>query len=208
MTSQLLTKSGYLAEDHYVTTADGYRLNIVRAISPFVVDIVKEQVAHKQPVLFVHGITSSSLLFIIRLRNAKPRNLIDIDLANFNDQQELNLALDQTSPSSQSVVTLLLDLGHEVWLLSRRGATNSRTRKDKDGSWTEIKWSSCHFGQHNFWNFSLDEQARYDLPRAVEYILKVSNRPKLSLVGHSLGAALILMSLSLDPNLEDKGKWP
>lgn len=173
MTLKVLTENGYLAEDHYVTTIDGYRLNIIRASNPLLIDIPERHLVRKQPVLFVHGITTSSLLFVIRVRKAKPRNLVNLDLENISNQRELNSALDQASPSSQSLVTLLLDLGHQVWLLNRRGATKSRTRKDKNGSWTQTEWSSFDFGKYNFWNFALDEQARYDLPTAVDYILSV-----------------------------------
>lgn len=145
----------------------------------------KTGAADKQPVLFVHGVGCSSLVFLVRAKNATPLNRAD----------DSNQQVDLSAPNAQSAVTLLLDFGHEVWLLERRGAT----------------WSTCNRNNaaakgKEYWNFSLDEQAQIDLPEVVEYILCESKRPKLSLVGHSLGATLILMALSSNSELQRKGE--
>lgn len=58
-----------------------------------------------------------------------------------------------------------------------------------------------------FWAFSLDEQVRFDVSKAVEFVLKSSGRKQLTLVGHSAGAATILLKLSEEPEFAQKGKY-
>lgn len=56
----------------------------------------------------------------------------------------------------------------------------------------------------NYWHFSLDEQANLDIPKVIDYILTTSQRDRLSLIGHSLGAALPLMTLVKRPEYSHK----
>lgn len=57
-----------------------------------------------------------------------------------------------------------------------------------------------------YWNFSFDEQALYDIPAAVDFVIRESGFPKVKLIGHSAGGQVILMSLSVNPELNDKSK--
>lgn len=47
-----------------------------------------------------------------------------------------------------------------------------------------------------FCGFSFDEQAKYDLPMTMDFILSRTKRPRLTLVGHSVGALIISMMLA------------
>lgn len=58
-----------------------------------------------------------------------------------------------------------------------------------------------------YWNYSMDEEAREDVPNAIKFVLRRSNSSQLALVGHSSGAALILMSMSIFPELSDTGEF-
>lgn len=58
-----------------------------------------------------------------------------------------------------------------------------------------------------YWNFKLDEQAKYDIPKVIDYILEQTRREKLSVVTHSAGGALLLMSLVNYPDLAFKSKY-
>ena len=41
----------------------------------------------------------------------------------------------------------------------------------------------------------------YDIPAAIEYILKATGQPKLSYIGHSLGAAWFLIAVLNHPEI-------
>ena len=55
-----------------------------------------------------------------------------------------------------------------------------------------------------FWNWSLDELAKFDAPAMVNYILYSTKLTKLSYIGHSQGNAQMFLALSLDPSLSKK----
>lgn len=56
----------------------------------------------------------------------------------------------------------------------------------------------------DFWEYSLDEQAEYDVPQSIEYILKVTKRKTLAVIGHSTGGAITAMALANEPSIAAK----
>lgn len=51
---------------------------------------------------------------------------------------------------------------------------------------------------------STDDQANIDVPKIFDYILEKTNKEKLSVVGHSMGGAMVLMALIDNPELSNK----
>lgn len=43
----------------------------------------------------------------------------------------------------------------------------------------------------NFFSFSFDEMAKYDLPACINYILKETNATQINYVGHSQGESIV-----------------
>ncbi|XP_018019014.1 uncharacterized protein LOC108675500 [Hyalella azteca] len=87
---------------------------------------------------------------------------------------------------------LLADAGYDVWLGNWRGNSYSKghVRLDPDSN--------------EFWDFSLDEIMRYDIPAVVNYILATSGERQLRYVGHSLGCAMFFGATNLDSTLAHK----
>ncbi|XP_049881145.1 lipase 1-like [Pectinophora gossypiella] len=82
--------------------------------------------------------------------------------------------------------------GYDVWLANARGN----------------KYSKRHVtlspNQSEFFNFSWDEMGRYDLPATIDYILSVTERKKMSYVGHSQGTTAFFVMCSELPEYNDK----
>lgn len=64
-----------------------------------------------------------------------------------------------------------------------------------------ILWSPSDL---EFWAFSWDEMAAYDLPASIDYILQTTGQSSLGYVGHSQGTTMGFAALSSQPQLASK----
>lgn len=173
-TIEYILSKGYNAEEHFVTTPDGYVLGLHRV--PAVPSSSRRDGADERayddnddddndssstpplrPVLIIHGFMHSSEAFI-------------------------------RQQACDSLPLVLNDEGYDVWLGNNRGNKYSHKHLNKK----PIK--------EDFWNFSLDDMARYDLPSMIDYILAQTGAPSLTLIGFSQGTAQSFAYLSSQPN--------
>ncbi|XP_057313671.1 gastric triacylglycerol lipase-like isoform X2 [Hydractinia symbiolongicarpus] len=89
----------------------------------------------------------------------------------------------------KSLAFILADAGYDVWLGNSRGNTYSKkhlkyTTKDKQ-----------------FWEFSFDEMAKYDLPASIYYVLNVTGAQQIYYVGHSQGTTIGFIEFGRNVNL-------
>jgi len=96
-------------------------------------------------------------------------------------------------PDHGGLAFRLADAGFDVWLGNFRGNTYSRKHctlnPDKD---------------QDFWKFSWDEMANYDLPAELNYVLEHTGKEKLFYIGHSMGSTTYLVMNSLDQSWADR----
>ncbi len=93
---------------------------------------------------------------------------------------------------TQSLGYLLVDQGYDVWLGNFRGNIYS-----KKHAWLPVTSSQ-------FWNFSWDEMARYDLPAMINFVLSKTNSTSLNYIGYSMGTTTLFALSSLDPSYTKK----
>lgn len=100
----------------------------------------------------------------------------------------------------------------------RSFAAKSRIRALLGGSSTELYLNELSYNLETilmpnvrqktvdagYWHFSLDEQAVFDLPKVIDFILQKTGRSQVDIVGHSLGGALPLMTMTLKPEYQFK----
>jgi len=94
----------------------------------------------------------------------------------------------------QSLGFMLADHGFDVWLGNVRGNTYSKKH---------IK-----YGVHSkdFWDFSFDEHARYDLPAMIDYVVNTTQQQQIFYVGYSQGSMMGFAGFSQNPALQAKIK--
>ncbi|XP_008836072.1 gastric triacylglycerol lipase isoform X2 [Nannospalax galili] len=87
-----------------------------------------------------------------------------------------------------------IDAGYDVWLGNSRGNTYSRRNLYYSPDSAE------------FWAFSFDEMAKYDLPATIDFIVEKTKQEKIHYVGHSQGTTIGFSAFSTNPTLADKIK--
>jgi lysosomal acid lipase/cholesteryl ester hydrolase len=80
---------------------------------------------------------------------------------------------------SNSLAFQLSSINYDVWLLNFRGNSYSRSHSILDPN-TESE----------YWDFSIDELAIYDLPSAINHILSTTSHSNLTIIGYSLGTTV------------------
>ncbi|XP_019594548.1 lysosomal acid lipase/cholesteryl ester hydrolase [Rhinolophus sinicus] len=99
-----------------------------------------------------------------------------------------------TNLPNSSLGFILADAGFDVWMGNSRGNTWSRKHK------------TLSVLQDEFWAFSFDEMANYDLPASINFILNKTGQQQVYYVGHSQGTTIGFIAFSRIPELAKKIK--
>ncbi|XP_015354449.1 lipase member K [Marmota marmota marmota] len=95
---------------------------------------------------------------------------------------------------NNSLAFLLADSGYDVWMGNSRGNTWSRKHLKLSPKSSE------------YWAFSLDEMAKYDLPATINLIIEKTGQEQLYYVGHSQGTTIAFIAFSTNPELAKRIK--
>jgi len=98
------------------------------------------------------------------------------------------------NPPQNSLAFLAADAGIDVWLGNIRGNTFSREHNKLDPE------------EKEYWKFSIDEFAEFDVEATVNRILEVTKQKQLYYAGHSQGTMLMFAKGSEDPEFGKKIK--
>ncbi|KAK0408526.1 hypothetical protein QR680_004006 [Steinernema hermaphroditum] len=94
----------------------------------------------------------------------------------------------------QSAAFLFADAGFDVWMGNLRGNRYGKTHKYIPSD------------DKAFWDFSIDEHIKYDLPSMIDMVLYRTGQDHLYYVGHSQGTLTMFAKLSEDPSFSRKIK--
>lgn len=188
--SEIIRSRQFLAEEYDVVTQDGYILTIQRIVNPLIEADLRPSL---KPVILQHGLMSSSVDWVI--------NSVDIRPQPYPARQEPavgqaqgNLGgapLHDSREHPNALGFYLANIGYDVFLANSRGNIYGQ-RHVKMSAWDP-----------KFWDFTFDEQIKFDLPDTIEFVQKLTKHQKLAYVGHSQGTAMMFGLLSDRPEYAD-----
>lgn len=82
----------------------------------------------------------------------------------------------------------LANNGFDVWIGTSRGTSSpeysDHTRLDAYTDYTQ------------YWNFTIDTMAQYDVPAMISYVLQYGPSRNVSFIGHNLGASTMFKAMA------------
>lgn len=176
----MIKSRGFKYESHFVQTQDGYILQLVRVINPFVTGTKKRRL---KPILLQHGFQCTGTLWLIAANGTLDRygNYIEYIV----DSENRPITINGTKEVANTLGYVLATRGYDVWLANYRGSVYSSNH------------TTLNMTDEEFWKFSMDEMIHFDLPAEIDYILKHTKRTKLSYIGHSQGNLMMLALMSI-----------
>lgn len=230
-TSELVKQAGYEPTVHNVKTQPGYVINLIRIANPA---IKSSHLKKRRTVLFVHGVLENANQWVLMgVKGGKPHDWTNLNPNNASqdDIKEL-IGNDLTS---RSLPFLLANFGFDCWLMNRRNTKQSRSVSDNfdissDDNKIIKKMTKLQIDDksiisdildnfsnllpnntitpgNKYYNFSHDEQSRYDIPIVLDYILEVSGATKLDYIGHATGCLVALQALARQPELGSQSMY-
>ncbi|KAJ1343830.1 hypothetical protein BSLG_001641 [Batrachochytrium salamandrivorans] len=89
-----------------------------------------------------------------------------------------------------SLAFYLTEAGFDVWLGNNRCCEELHLNLSPNST--------------EFWDWSLDELARYDFPTMIEFVATKTQYEKITFIGHSQGNAQAFLGLSMNPSIAER----
>lgn len=89
-----------------------------------------------------------------------------------------------------SLPYLLAEQGFEIWMTNNRGSIFS---------YEHLIYDSFQINSP-YWEFTVHELSKYDLPANIEYVKNVTGFSKVNYIGHSQGGFMMLLGQIMDPD--------
>lgn len=212
---------GYNVEEHSVETPDGFYLVVHRLLPKKTVSVVDADLASCWPPDAAPLLDASSLNNTLndytrlssRAEQPAPHLATCSPTSQYRDLSPCQAnRTDTHSPADTRPPILLMHglmMNAEVFLIDDRISTavyflnagydvwlgNSRGNKY---SWLHRKYKR---NDDRYWDFSIDELARFDVPALTQHILRVTGFKSLGYLGFSNGSTQMLAALASNPSL-------
>ncbi|KAG9510711.1 Lipase member K [Fragariocoptes setiger] len=174
----LLARAGFKYEVYNITTDDGYILQLIHIINP----LVSRNNLRRLPVLMQCPLLVTSGIFLApSLDETQP-------VAYPSNNQPLSDNPREWTSSNRSLALFLANNGFDMWLGCNRGCDANNMGLD------ETKASPR--ARANYYSYSIDDFARFDLSANVDGVLNKTGAKKLLQVGFSQGTLISFMRLA------------
>ena len=170
---QLVNARNFALEVYTVVTEDDYILSLHRLI-PRNIRSSSRYAATRKPVIVQHGLFGASTDFMINSPHL--------------------FGVNGSATCDNFAFALLLTGKYDVWLGNTRGNEYSQQH---------ARFAKNHrtgqMDRHEYWNFSFDQIAAYDLPAVIAKVRSVTGHPTVAYIGYSQGTTAMFALLASRP---------
>ena len=172
--SELIESRNFKSETHFITTSDGYILQIFRIINPLLINKTKSL----KPLILQHGFLDNSNVFLISRKGYLNKE------GQYIEDGTVVTDCTYDTKFGKTLGFVLSACGYDVWLSNIRGNkyTTNHTTLDPKG--------------FHFWRFSLDHFSQIDLPAIINYIGVRTKNQRIGYIGYSMGTTLMFQLMS------------
>ncbi|XP_017491384.1 PREDICTED: lipase member M-like, partial [Rhagoletis zephyria] len=158
---------GFKHETHFIASKSGYILQTIRIVNPHISPSGR---AKLKPILLQHGFQGSSAAWV-----SAATGQLRADGTYWED------VVHRRDPNAvgNTIGFVLATSGYDVWIGNTRGNIYSANH------------STLSIDSKEFWDFSLDEIIREDLPAVIDYICEHTKSKKIAYIGHSQGTTMM-----------------
>lgn len=191
---QLLDRSHYEYEEHYVVSDDGYITLLVRVINP----LVERADLRGPPVMLYHGANIDQSAYL--LSSSKQHH------PEFYPRYDCD---GQLTSSNRSLGFMLANNGYDVWLIGTRGSnelnqgyTNDleSVRGNANFNLTEENFELVKKNRKKYWSYGLDEIIKYEIRAQIDEVLRLTGANEVSLLSFSLSTPTTMAFLAANPD--------
>ena len=188
---QLIRSRGYHLHEYNVLTEDQYILTIHRVVPKislsgsriFYDDPISSYNKQRKPVVIFHGVLTDTAVWYFNSPPLSKQSSIPPTSAYYHS------LLNDTQHCEDNFGFCMLKTGrYDLWVANARGNRYSRKH---------IRYSPEK--DREFWRYSLDQIALYDIPAIVDLIRTITGHRTLGWIGYSQGAGSMFALLSIRP---------
>lgn len=195
---QIIARSGFKFENDIVLADDGYITQITRVVDP-----EADQSQLKQPpIMMLHGgiIDPTAYVWGSAIQHHPepyPRTEASGPMTSWN----------------RSLAFMLANNGYDVWLIGTRGSDSQNQGHikfkgpksiDHSGELEEEPDFKAKLEAHKYWDFSMDEIIKYELPRQIDKVLELTGARNVTLFSFSLSTMTAPPFTAGNPDYADK----
>lgn len=179
--AELYLTSSYQPIAQQRQQASPYTLSVYHLINPS----ADPKRLNRYPVLMFHGLGGDAAQMVSNSQDSRPRR----------PRQSYNTEINYELDGDDNLAFMLANNNFDVWLVDARGTNLNNHQSSIDLDLNEAG---------RYWNFTLDEQALYDLPALIDFVLKQTQQTKLHYIGYSESTFFMFALLSWRPEYQDK----
>lgn len=192
---ELIKRSRFDYEEHFVVADDGYVTQLVHLINP----LADQTKLKRPPVLLFHGANIDNSAYVLT-------SSIQHHPEKYPRTHEEDGPI---TSSNRSLAFMLANNGHDVWLMAARGSNHESqafvedvqaARRQANFRPSEADYKLIKENRDKYWSYGLDEIIAYELREQMDTVSRLTGSDEMSILCYSLSSPTTIVFLANNPD--------